>query len=99
MSTLTRVVLTHLHFDHAGSLTLLPESVPIVVQRREWERRNDGDVIKRNFFYPRDYDIDGPHRRDASTETTTCSGTGRSMLLLTPGHTPAISRSGSARSS
>src|SRR5271168_1311599 len=49
VTTLTRVVLTHLHFDHAGSLTLLPESVPIVVQRREWERRNDGDVIKRNF--------------------------------------------------
>src|SRR5262245_53979366 len=27
LSTLTRVVLTHLHFDHAGGLSLVPESV------------------------------------------------------------------------
>src|SRR3954447_13523618 len=35
LTTITRVVLTHLHFDHAGGLALLPASVPIVVQRRE----------------------------------------------------------------
>src|SRR5271170_5088293 len=36
VSTLTKIVLTHLHFDHVGALTLLPRSVPIVIQRREW---------------------------------------------------------------
>jgi len=87
VTTLTRVVLTHLHFDHAGALTLLPDSVPIVVQRREWEGRNDMDVIKRNFFYPRDYAVedrtvvlvDGDHD---------LLGDGSVRLLLTPGHTP-----------
>ncbi len=87
LSSLTRVVLTHLHFDHAGSLTLLPESVPIVVQRREWERRNDGDVIKRNFFYPRDYDIDGRTVVTVDGDHDLL-GDGSVMLLLTPGHTP-----------
>src|SRR5437588_5207013 len=42
LATLTRVVLTHLHFDHAGGLDLLPASIPIVVQRREWEAGQDG---------------------------------------------------------
>jgi glyoxylase-like metal-dependent hydrolase (beta-lactamase superfamily II) len=86
-SALTRVVLTHLHFDHAGALTLLPSSIPIVVQRREWEAGKDAAAIERNFFYPRDYDVrdrelvlvDGDHDLlgDESIE-----------LLLTPGHTP-----------
>jgi N-acyl homoserine lactone hydrolase len=87
VTTLTRVVLTHLHFDHAGALTLLPASIPIVVQRREWELRNDDAVIKRNFFYPRDYAlddralvlVDGGHD---------LLGDGSVELLLTPGHTP-----------
>jgi N-acyl homoserine lactone hydrolase len=87
VTTLTRVVLTHLHFDHAGSLALLPPSIPIVVQRREWEARHDADVIKRNFFYPLDYAVDdrtlilvdGDHD---------LLGDGSVQLLLTPGHTP-----------
>jgi N-acyl homoserine lactone hydrolase len=87
VGTLTRVVLTHLHFDHAGALTLLPSSIPIVVQRREWESRHDPQVMKRNFFYPRDYDVedrsvvivDGDHD---------LLGDGSIELLLTPGHTP-----------
>jgi glyoxylase-like metal-dependent hydrolase (beta-lactamase superfamily II) len=86
-TTITRIVLTHLHFDHAGSLTLLPDSIPIVVQRREWEARHDPDVIKRNFFYPRDYAVDerpivlvdGDHD---------LLGDGSIELMLTPGHTP-----------
>jgi glyoxylase-like metal-dependent hydrolase (beta-lactamase superfamily II) len=87
VTTLTRVVLTHLHFDHAGALTLLPASVPIVIQRREWEARHDAEAIKRNFFYPRDYAVgdralvlvDGDHD---------LLGDGSVELLFTPGHTP-----------
>lgn len=86
-STLTKVVVTHLHFDHVGALTLLPRSVPIYVQRREWEAGGDPAAIKRNFFYPRDYAIgerelvllDGDHD---------LLGDGSVELLLTPGHTP-----------
>jgi N-acyl homoserine lactone hydrolase len=87
VSTLTRVVLTHLHFDHAGALGRLPANVPIVVQRAEWEGGHDAAAIKRNFFYPRDYAledrelvlVDGDHD---------LLGDGSVELLLTPGHTP-----------
>jgi N-acyl homoserine lactone hydrolase len=87
VGTLTRVVLTHLHFDHVGSLALLPASLPIVIQRREWEAGRDAAAIRRNFLYPRDYDVsdrdlvlvDGDHD---------LLGDGSIELLLTPGHTP-----------
>jgi N-acyl homoserine lactone hydrolase len=87
VSTLTRIVLTHLHFDHVGALALLPASIPIVVQRREWEGGRDAATIARNFFFPRDYAIedreivlvDGDHD---------LLGDGSVELLSTPGHTP-----------
>ena len=87
VTTLTRVVLTHLHFDHAGALTLLP------ARSRSWSSGANGRAattrtsIKRNFFYPRDYAVedrqvvlvDGDHD---------LLGDGSVELLLTPGHTP-----------
>ena len=87
VSTLTRIVLTHLHFDHVGALELLPASIPIVVQRREWEAAHDAAAAQKNFFYPRDYSfregevvlVDGDHD---------LLGDGSIELLLTPGHTP-----------
>ncbi|MGN6188167.1 MAG: N-acyl homoserine lactonase family protein [Conexibacter sp.] len=87
LSTLTRVVLTHLHYDHAGGLALLPRRVPIVLQRREWEAAHDRAAIARNFFLPVDYAavaeqvmlVDGDHD---------LLGDGSIELLPTPGHTP-----------
>ena len=87
LATITRVVLTHLHFDHAGALALLPPSVPIVVQRREWEAGHDAAAVEKNFYLPADYAaaaeqitlIDGDHD---------LLGDGSIRLLLTPGHTP-----------
>jgi glyoxylase-like metal-dependent hydrolase (beta-lactamase superfamily II) len=87
LGTVTRVVLTHLHFDHAGGLSLLPGSVPVVVQRLEWEAGQESGAIERNFFLPRDYAgagdnlvlVDGDHD---------LLGDGSVELLLTPGHTP-----------
>jgi glyoxylase-like metal-dependent hydrolase (beta-lactamase superfamily II) len=87
LDSLTKVVLTHLHFDHAGGLALLPASLPVVVQRREWEAGRDPEAIARNFFLPRDYQgiadqavlVDGDHD---------LLGDGQVELLLTPGHTP-----------
>jgi N-acyl homoserine lactone hydrolase len=80
-------VITHLHFDHAGALALLPSTVPIVVQRREWEGGHDAAAVKRNFFLPTDYAsvgeqivlVDGDHD---------LLGDGQVQLLFTPGHTP-----------
>jgi glyoxylase-like metal-dependent hydrolase (beta-lactamase superfamily II) len=86
-TTITRVVLTHLHFDHAGGLALLPPSVPIVVQRREWAAGQDAASVTKNYYLPADYDsvgrqimlVDGDHD---------LLGDGSIQLLLTPGHTP-----------
>ena len=87
LDSLTRVVLTHLHFDHAGGLELLPPSVPIVVQRREWEGGRDQATIVRNFFFPRDYALD--ERRIVLVDGDhDLLGDGSVELLLTPGHTP-----------
>jgi N-acyl homoserine lactone hydrolase len=85
LGSLTRVVLTHLHFDHAGGLALVPESVPIVIQRAEWEAGHDDAGIELNYFQPRDYAgqdrevvlVDGDHD---------LLGDGSIQLLSTPGH-------------
>jgi glyoxylase-like metal-dependent hydrolase (beta-lactamase superfamily II) len=87
LSTITRVVLTHLHYDHAGGLALLPPSVPVIVQRREWEAAHDAAAVERNFYLPVDYApisdqvtlVDGDHD---------LLGDGSVELLSTPGHTP-----------
>ena len=87
LASLTKVVLTHLHFDHAGGLALLPAELPIYLQRREWEAGADPEAIGRNFFLPRDYEgvaeqlvlVDGDHD---------LLGDGSVELLFTPGHTP-----------
>jgi glyoxylase-like metal-dependent hydrolase (beta-lactamase superfamily II) len=87
LDSLTGVILTHLHFDHAGGLALLPGSLPIYLQRREWEATRDPETAARNFFLPRDYEgvedrvilVDGDHD---------LFGDGSIELLFTPGHTP-----------
>jgi N-acyl homoserine lactone hydrolase len=87
VETLTKVVLTHLHWDHVGGLQLIPASVPVVIQRSEWEAGHDDAAAKRNFFLPRDYAesgrevilVDGDHD---------LLGDGSIELLFTPGHTP-----------
>jgi len=86
-STLTKVVLTHMHWDHVGGLRLIPESVPLVIQRVEWQAGGDEAAVQRNFFQPSDYsgtdrpvvEVDGDHD---------LLGDGSVMLLFTPGHTP-----------
>lgn len=87
LATITKVVMTHLHFDHASGLAQLPDSVPVFVQRREWEGAHEAESITRNFFLTADYEpvsdqvvlVDGDHD---------LLGDGSIELLLTPGHTP-----------
>ncbi|MEA2347648.1 MAG: N-acyl homoserine lactone hydrolase [Thermoleophilaceae bacterium] len=87
LTTLTKVVLTHLHFDHAGALALVPADVPLVVQRAEWEAGRDKAAIERNFFLPSSYA--GTDRQVELVEGDhDLLGDGSIRLLLTPGHTP-----------
>jgi N-acyl homoserine lactone hydrolase len=87
LETVTKVVLTHLHWDHVGGLSLLPASVPLVVQRTEWQAGQEDAAVQRNLFFPRDYAEDG---REVILIDGDCDllGDGSIELLLTPGHTP-----------
>lgn len=79
------LVLSHLHFDHAGGAELLPNA-RLVVQRREWEAGADDDLAARCSFDAKDYRlghdvklVDGEHD---------LFGDGRVVCLPTHGHTP-----------
>lgn len=87
LATLTKVVLTHLHFDHAGGLALVPAGVPLVVQRAEWEAGHDDAAIARNFYLSRDYALDGRPLELVDGDHDLL-GDGSVLLLSTPGHTP-----------
>jgi glyoxylase-like metal-dependent hydrolase (beta-lactamase superfamily II) len=86
-ATITKIVLTHLHYDHAGGLSLLPSNIPLVVQRREWEAGSDPGAVKRNFYFPRDY-LDDEREVILVDGDHDLLGDGSIELLLTPGHTP-----------
>jgi len=87
VATLTRVVLTHLHFDHVGALSLIPADVPVVVQRSEWAAGHDDAAIGRNFYLPRDYALTERNVQLVEGDHDLL-GDGSIVLLLTPGHTP-----------
>jgi glyoxylase-like metal-dependent hydrolase (beta-lactamase superfamily II) len=79
------VVLSHLHFDHAGGLATVPNA-RVVVQRREWDAGADADLSAQLSFARQDYDhghelvlVDGEHD---------LFGDGRVVCLPTHGHTP-----------
>ncbi|MEZ5246013.1 MAG: N-acyl homoserine lactonase family protein [Acidimicrobiales bacterium] len=79
------VILSHLHFDHAGGLAQLPNA-RVLVQRDEWAAGLDPDLAAANTFNPTDYDLghdivtlDGEHD---------VFGDGRVVCIPTPGHTP-----------
>ncbi len=87
LTTLTKVVLTHLHFDHVGALALVPANVPVVIQRAEWAAGHDDAAVQRNFYLPRSYtDVERPVELvDGDHDLL---GDGSVRLLPTPGHTP-----------
>lgn len=87
LNTITRVVLTHLHWDHVGGLSLVPGSVPLVIQRAEWQAGREDAAVKRNLFCPRDYVADDREVKLVEGDHDLL-GDGSIELLFTPGHTP-----------
>lgn len=79
------LILSHLHFDHAGGNELLPDAT-LLVQRREWEAGRDPDLAAINGFDRKDYDhghalrlVDGEYD---------VFGDGAVVCVPTHGHTP-----------
>jgi glyoxylase-like metal-dependent hydrolase (beta-lactamase superfamily II) len=78
------VVMTHLHFDHAGGLGGF-DGVDVVVQRAEWEAAHDPSLIERVMYTPMDIQDIRPTLVDGETDLL---GDGSVILCPTPGHTP-----------
>jgi N-acyl homoserine lactone hydrolase len=80
-----RLVLSHLHFDHAGGAALLPNA-RLVVQKKEWEAGGDEDIRARCSFDTRDYQLG--HDVELVEGEHDVFGDGRVVCLPTHGHTP-----------
>ncbi|HXA37666.1 MAG TPA: N-acyl homoserine lactonase family protein [Phenylobacterium sp.] len=79
------VVLSHLHFDHAGGLHQVPNAT-LVVQRREWEAGFDRDLSRRYFLPTRFFDLGHPVKLvDGEHDLF---GDGRVVCIPSFGHTP-----------
>jgi glyoxylase-like metal-dependent hydrolase (beta-lactamase superfamily II) len=79
------LVNSHLHFDHSGGNSQIPNA-RLLVQRREWEAGLDPDRAQANFFDPRDYDLGHDlHLVDGEHDVF---GDGSVVCVPTHGHTP-----------
>jgi len=79
------VVVSHLHFDHAGGLSELPNAT-VIVQRREWEAGFDPELSAQYGLRKRYFDlghelklVDGEHD---------LFGDGSAVCVPSYGHTP-----------
>jgi N-acyl homoserine lactone hydrolase len=79
------VVLSHLHFDHAGGLHQVPNA-ELVVQRREWEAGFDREVAA-SYFLPRRY-FDLGHQVQLVDGEHDLFGDGSVVCTPSYGHTP-----------
>jgi N-acyl homoserine lactone hydrolase len=89
------VVMTHLHFDHAGAIAELPQAT-IVVDAAEWAAARSGGLTKGyahkliDYAYDwREVDFDDPRVTSFASfgRTVDLFGDGSVRLLSTPGHT------------
>ena len=78
------LVLTHLHFDHAGGVAQLPNA-RLVVQHLEWASRSDERAVSTGAYRPGDFDVG--HDRLEIDGDYDLFGDGTVTLLLTDGHT------------
>jgi glyoxylase-like metal-dependent hydrolase (beta-lactamase superfamily II) len=79
------VVVSHLHFDHAGGLRELPNAT-VVVQRREWEAGFEPEASARYGLRKRYFDLG--HRVELVDGERDLFGDGSVTCIPSHGHTP-----------
>ena len=81
----THLVVSHLHFDHVGGNAEIPNA-RLVVQRREWEAGRTPELMQKNGYDPRDYDLG--HDLELVDGEHDLFGDGTIVCMPTYGHTP-----------
>lgn len=80
------ILLTHLHFDHIGGLTHLP-NIPVLLHRKEWQHPFGAlPSLYPPGFNPTLLDLDTPEGPFQKARILTADKT--LVLVHTPGHTP-----------
>lgn len=83
-SAVTHVVLSHLHYDHAGGLCVFPDA-RLVVQRTELDYARRPPVFQQDLYDQRDFELPGEWQLlDGECDLL---GDGAIVLFPTPGHT------------
>ena len=78
------VVVSHLHFDHVGGLSDIPNAT-VIVQRKEWEANTSADQDPETLHPREDFDL-GHVLRLVDGEYD-IFGDGAVVCIPTPGHT------------
>jgi glyoxylase-like metal-dependent hydrolase (beta-lactamase superfamily II) len=81
--SISTVILSHLHFDHAAGIALLPNA-QVIVQKQEWEDANNNRSTMSKTYLPRVLDSIRERIELVDGDTTVC---GDIQLTLRRGHT------------
>ncbi len=81
--SISTVILSHLHFDHAAGITLLPNAT-VIVQQQEWEDANNNRSTMSRTYLPRVLDSMRERVRLVDGSTVVC---GDIQLTQRVGHT------------
>lgn len=81
---ISRIVVSHLHFDHVGGNQEIPDA-RVIVQEAEWASGHDQRMIDYGVYNPADYDHG--HDIEQIIGEHDVFGDGSVTCLPTPGHT------------
>ncbi len=83
-SEINVIVFSHLHFDHSGATTELPNA-RIIVQKAEWAAGLDPANVEAGTYFPQDFNLG--HDISTIDGEYDIFGDGKVVCVPTPGHT------------